>query len=181
MRIKIAGLCGSLRKDSYNRLALQFAQTVTPPEAELEILEIGALPFFNEDLESNPPPKVLNFKEKVKEASALIIATPEYNYSIPAVLKNALEWASRPPGHSPLENKPAAVMGASTGLVGTARAQNVLRQIGVHMNLLILNRPLVLISSAQDKFINGKLEDIKTKEKITELVQALINWTIKLH
>ncbi len=178
--IKIAGLCGSLRKDSYNRIALEFAKTVVPAEAELQILEIGNLPFFNEDLEVNPGQTVLDFKEKIKNADALLIATPEYNYSVPGVLKNALEWASRPPGHSSLENKPAAMMGASNGMVGTARAQNVLRQIGVHMNLLILNRPLVLISRAQDKFINGKLEDTKTKEKITELVQALLDWSKKL-
>jgi chromate reductase, NAD(P)H dehydrogenase (quinone) len=177
----IGALCGSLRKDSYNRKLLTIAQTLLPQQTRIEELNIAQLPFFNQDLESNPPLVVVNFRDKIITSDALLFVTPEYNYSIPGVLKNAIEWASRPYTSAVLNRKPAAIMGASNGQVGTARGQYHIRQMGVQTDMLILNRPEVMVSFAQEKFdANGNLTDEKTREKIKELLAALVDWTIKL-
>src|SRR5208283_5360145 len=122
-QISILGFAGSLRKDSLNRALLRAALEFVPPETKLEIFELDGIPLFNQDLESSVPIKVQDFKNKIKAADALLIVTPEYNYSVPGVLKNAIDWASRPPGDNSFDNKPAAIMSASTGILGGARAQ----------------------------------------------------------
>lgn len=180
-KLKIIGICGSLRKASYNRMALNTAQKNMPANVEFEIVEIGALPHFNQDLEENPPTSVITLRKKIKSADAILFAVAEYNYLVSSVLKNAVEWASRPYGKAVLDRKPVAMMGASTGMMGTGRAQYHLRQILVQTNSFVLNRPEVMISSVQDKFDqDGSLHDEKTLQKIKDLINALIDWTLKL-
>jgi chromate reductase len=180
-KISILGFAGSLRKGSFNRSLLRTAQEVVPQEAELESFDLEGIPPFNQDLENQPPQKVKEFKAKIRAADAILIVTPEYNYSIPGVLKNAIDWASRPYGDNALEGKPVALMGASIGMLGTARAQYHLRQSFVWLNMYPLNQPEVMVPFAQEKFdANGTLTDQKTKEKVKELLESLIRWTKKM-
>lgn len=180
-KIKILGFAGSLRKGSYNRALLRAAVKLSPPEIVIETFELDGIPGFNQDEEKNPSEKVREFKAKIKEADALLIATPEYNYSVPGVLKNAIDWASRPYGDNAFEGKPAAIMGASTGMIGTARAQYHLRQIFVFLDVLPINRPEVMVPFAQDKFdAEGDLKDPLTIELLQKLLGNLAGWTRKL-
>lgn len=180
-RLKILGIAGSLRKDSYNKALIRAAVELTPDEAEIEIFDIADVPLYNQDLEAARPPIVAELKNKIENADAILFATPEYNYSVPGVFKNAIDWASRPYGDNSWDGKPAAIMGASMGILGTARAQYHLRQVCVSLNLHLLNHPEVLVSSAKEKFDkDGKLIDEKTREKIRELLIALIAWTKRL-
>ncbi len=159
-KTKILGFAGSLRRGSYNRMALDIAARLVPQNTEMEIFDLEGIPTFNQDLEQNPPPKVKEFKAKIRAADAILIVTPEYNYSIPGVLKNAIDAASRPYGDNPFEGKPVAVMGASIGMAGTARAQYHLRQTFVFLNMFPINHPEVMISYAQEKFDDdGNLKD----------------------
>ena len=176
-KLKVLGIPGSLRKASYNLSALRAAQKLVPPEMEIEIFDLHGIPPFSEDDEKNPPARVVEFKRKIREADAILFATPEYNYSIPGVLKNAIDWASRPYGDSAWTGKPVALMGASSGMLGSARAQYHLRQVFVFLNVHALNQPEVLIANAAQKFdANGNLTDEKTKEMITRLLKALEDW-----
>ncbi|HZJ43769.1 MAG TPA: NAD(P)H-dependent oxidoreductase, partial [Pyrinomonadaceae bacterium] len=146
--ISILGFAGSLRKGSFNHLALRAAQNLLPDNASLEIFDINGLPGFNQDDEANPPEKVIDLKSRIRNADAILFVTPEYNYSVPGVLKNAIDWASRPYGDSAWTGKPVAVMGASVGALGTARAQYHLRQMFVFLNMHAVNQPEVMISNA---------------------------------
>jgi chromate reductase len=180
-KIRILGFAGSLRKGSYNKMALKVAAKLVPRDAEVEIFDLEGMPTFNQDLEQNPGPKVVEFKEKIRRADAILIVTPEYNYSIPGVLKNAIDCASRPYGDNAFEGKPVAVMGTSTGMLGTARAQYHLRQCFVFLNMLPINTPEVMIPYAQAKFDeNGNLKNAEEKERIRNLLQTLVDWTKKL-
>ncbi|NLB17454.1 MAG: NAD(P)H-dependent oxidoreductase [Syntrophomonadaceae bacterium] len=176
--IKILGFTGSLRRNSYNKAALRAAGELLPEGAILEIVDLAPIPFFNEDLEAEGVPQVVaDFKDKIATADALLICTPEYNYSIPPVLKNALDWASRG-RDNPLNDKPTAIMSASQGLFGGARAQYHLRQVAVILNLRLLNRPEVFIMSAAKKFDqDGKLIDDFSRRAMGSLLQALVDWT----
>lgn len=179
-KLKVLAICGSLRKGSYNKMILNEAIKVAPETMEIEIAEIGDLPLFNQDLEANPPASVVRFREQVKNAHALLFVTPEYNYSVTAVLKNVLEWGSRPYGSAVMNEKPVAIMGASTGMIGTGRAQYHLRQICVQINMYPLNKPEVIIPFVKEKFDeNGDLTYEKTRSKIKELLEALVVWTKK--
>ena len=173
--IKILGFTGSLRRNSFNKAALREAQALVPEGASLEIFDLAPIPFFNEDVEAQGwPAAVAQFRSAIAAADALLLVTPEYNYSIPPVLKNALDWASRGKD-SPLSGKPAAIMSASTGMLGGARAQYHLRQVGVVLNLQFLNRPEVFIANAAAKFDQeGRLTDAPTREVIRKLVNALV-------
>ncbi len=176
--IRILGFAGSLRKDSFNKSLLRAAIEVVPSDAKLETFDLEGIPPFNQDLETQPPEKVKEFKAKIRGADAILIATPEYNYSIPGVLKNAIDWASRPYGDNALEGKPVALMGASIGMLGTARAQYHLRQAFVWLNMYPLNQPEVMVPFANEKIDNdGNVTDPKTKEKIKELLESLVIWT----
>ena len=180
-KLSILGFAGSLRHGSFNSALLKAAREVVPSEAKLEIFDLAGIPLFNQDLEDRPVDKVKEFKTAIRGADALLIATPEYNYSMPGVLKNALDVASRPYGDNALDGKPVAIMGASIGMLGTARAQYHLRQSCVFLNMYPLNRPEVMVPFAQDKFDDtGRLTDSKTREKIAELLEALIAWTRRL-
>ncbi len=180
-KIKILGFAGSLRKVSYNKVILEAARQSVPPEAELEIFDLEGLPFFNQDLENKPPEKVKKFKAAIRAADGILIATPEYNYSIPGVLKNAIDVASRPYGDNAFQGKPVAVMGASIGMIGTARAQYHLRQCFVFLNMVPMNMPEVMVPFAQDKIdANGQLHDEATRKKIKEMVAAFVAWIQKV-
>jgi chromate reductase len=180
-KISILGFAGSLRKGSYNKSLLRAALEMVPAEAELEIFDLEGIPPFNQDLENQPPEKVKEFKAKIRAADAILIATHEYNYSIPGLLKNAIDNASRPYGDNAFDGKPAAMMGASIGMLGTARAQYHLRQSLVFLNMYPLNQPEVMVPFTQEKIDqNGQVTDQKTREKIKELLEALVIWTRKL-
>ena len=173
--IKIAGLTGSLRRDSYNKAALKAAGKLLPENAVLNIIDLSEIPFFNEDLEAQGlPASVSEFLEKLSEADAILISTPEYNYSIPPVLKNALDWASRG-DKLPLFGKPVAIMSASPSIFGGARVQYHLRQVCVALNLIPINKPEVFITSANKKFDEvGNLINESTKNLMKKLLEALV-------
>lgn len=179
--VKIAGLCGSLRSGSYNRAALDAALELAPEGVQIRVAEIGELPLYNEDLRKDGyPPTVETFREALRWADAFLFVTPEYNYSIPGVLKNAIDWGSRPP-EQPFAGKAAAVMGASMGLLGTARAQYHLRQMGVFLELQFVNRPEVMIGQVASKVdADGKLTDPATREFIGKLMVSLRDFTLRL-
>jgi chromate reductase len=179
--ISILGFAGSLRKGSFNKALLRAALELVPEDAKLEIFDLEGIPPFNQDFESRPPAKVKQFKTKIRKADAILIATPEYNYSIPGVLKNAIDWASRPYGDNAFEGKPVAVMSASGGMLGGARAQYHLRQTFVFLNMHAVNKPEVIVTFADEKIDeDGNVTDKKTKEKIRQLLESLIVWTRRL-
>lgn len=179
--ITILGFAGSLRKGSYNKALLRAAVELKPKDAELEIFNIDGIPLFNQDLEAHVPEKVKDFKTKIRAADAILIATPEYNYSMPGVLKNAIDWASRPYGDNSFEDKPVAIMGASPGGFGTARAQYHLRQICVFLNMHTVNKPEVFVAFAHTKIDeNGRVMDEETRERIKQLLESLVSWTRRL-
>ena len=179
--VNILGFAGSLRKGSYNKALLRAALELAPKGAGLEIFDLEGIPLFNEDLENQPSEKVKEFKAKIRAADAILIATPEYNYSIPGVLKNAIDCASRPYGDNAFEHKPVAIMGASIGMAGSARAQYHLRQCFVFLTCFALNQPEVMVPFAQEKIDkDGKVTDQETREKIRELLESLIVWTNRL-
>ena len=180
-KIRILGFAGSLRKASYNKAMLQAALEVLPDDALLDIFDLEGIPLFNQDFEQKPPEKVKQFKQGIRAADAILIATPEYNYSIPGVLKNAIDWASRPHGDNAFEDKPVAIMSASGSMLGGARAQYQLRQTFVWLNMHALVRPEVIVNYADKKIDkNGRLTDEETRKRIRELLQALISWTKRL-
>jgi chromate reductase len=179
--IRIGGIAGSLRKGSFNRAALRAAVGLLPTDTVLDIFDLDGIPGFNEDDEPSFPSAARSFKEKVKAADAILIVTPEYNYSVLGVLKNAIDWASRPYGESAWSGKPVAIMGASPGMLGTARAQYHLRQSFVFLNMFPLNQPEVMIANAADKFDeHGTLKDVETAQKIKKPLEALVDWTRRL-
>jgi len=169
--IKILGIAGSLRKASFNRLALKAAQGLVPAGATLDIVDLPDLPGFNQDNEKAPPAAVTELKAKIRAADAILLVTPEYNYSVPGVLKNAIDWCARPYGDSAWKGKPVAIMGASTGVLGTARAQYHLRQSLVFLDMPAVNQPEVMISGAAAKFdAAGTLTDDMAKKLIGQLL-----------
>jgi len=179
--VRILGIAGSLRRNSYNRAALRAATELVPEGASIEIFELDGIPGFNEDEERNPPAKVAELKRLVREVDAILFVTPEYNYSVPGVLKNAIDWASRPYGDSAWNGKPAAIMGASVGAIGTARAQYHLRQMMVFLNMFPVNQPEVMIANASQRFdAHGNLTDEATKNFIRQLLQSLVDWTRRI-
>jgi chromate reductase len=179
--LTILGIPGSLRRASFNRAALRAAQQLTPADATLEVFTLDGIPPFNQDEEQPLPPRVAELKARVRAADAVLFATPEYNYSVPGVLKNAIDWASRPFGDSAWAGKPVAVMGASVGALGTARAQYHLRQSFIYLNMFPLNQPEVMIATAAERFdAQGTLTDEKAKELIRRLLAALVAWTRQL-
>jgi len=177
----ILGIAGSLRKQSFNRALLRAAQELTPEGARMDIFELEGIPPFNQDEESTPPAKVSDLKQQVRSADAILLVTPEYNYSVPGVLKNAIDWASRPYGDSAWNGKPVALMGATVGTVGTARAQYHLRQMFVFLNMYAVNQPEVMLSNAHKHFDqDGKLIDETAKKLMRQLLEELMSWTRRL-
>lgn len=174
--IKVLGFAGSLRQASYNRALLSAAQEVAPQGMSLEIFDLTPIPLYNADVEKQGLPEaVRDFKERIAAADALLIATPEYNHSIPGLLKNAIDWASRPNNNSPLLGKPLAIMGAGGGS-GTANAQRHLRQVAAHRRMPVLDAPVIMFAHAVDKFevdTRARLVHEPSRARIRELLLAL--------
>jgi chromate reductase len=165
----VVGFAGSLRRGSYNRALLGTATEVAPPVLHIDIHELDGIPLYNGDVEAGGvPPSVIQLREAIGKADALLIATPEYNHGVPGVLKNTIDWLSRPPENSALNGKVAAVMGASRGITGTARGQSQLRQSFVFTNTYTLLQPEVLVGRAHEKFdADGRLVHQATRDVLT--------------
>ena len=174
-KLQILGVVGSLRQGSYNRAALKVAQELVPDGVVLDLMELHGLPIFDQDRELLPSPLVLEFKRRILAADAILFATPEYNHSISGALKNAIDWASRPCGNSVWQGKPAAVMGASSGNLGTARAQTHLREILMALDMPVVTQPEVMIANAAQRFdAAGRLGDEGIRNLIRTLLAALV-------
>ena len=172
--IHIVGFAGSLRQKSYNKALLKVAREYLPDDAELEVIPLDDIPLFNEDLVPDPPEPVRNFKKKISEADALLIAVAEYNYSVSGVLKNAIDWAAWPIATTPLKGKLAAIMGTG-GRFGTVRAQLNLRQTLLYTDTRVLLKPEVYIEKNWEKFDSeGNLTDQHARQSIEALVTALV-------
>ncbi len=171
-QVKLAGIAGSLRRGSYNAALLREAQALAPPDTHIDIVDLGPLPLYNRDLEHDGfPPPVEEFRQALTAADGLLIATPEYNYSIPGVLKNAIDWASRSPD-SPLDGKSMAIMGAG-GRFGTVRAQMHLREIALHNSMRVMIDPEVFVAGAWRAFDDqGRLSDERLRERVSQLMAA---------
>jgi len=177
-KLHIIGFAGSLRKGSYNKMLLNAAKELSQEQMLIEEFDISEIPMFNSDVEKIGVPKVVKeLKDKIRSADGLLIATPEYNYSIPGVLKNTIDWLSRTPKDTPLHLKPVAMMGGSGGISGTIRAQGHLRQILAHSNMLDLKKPEVLVTKIQEKFDeNGVLTDEALKQHLIRFTNSFDNW-----
>jgi chromate reductase len=176
--LTVLGFAGSLRRASYNRALLRALQEEMPAGMKLDIFEIGEIPLYNEDVEAEGEPEsVAHFKQAIREADGLIIATPEYNHGVPGVTKNAIDWASRPPRQAPLNGKPVAILGASPGITGTARGQSQLRQAFEFTNSYCMPQPEILVYQAHQKFDEeGRLTDAKTREFLGKFLAAFGQW-----
>ena len=174
-QITILGIAGSLRKDSYNKGALRAAQSLCPEGAKLEVYDIAGLPLFNQDEEKNPTPKVSEFKQKIRAADAILLVTPEYNYGVPGVMKNALDVASRPYGDNAWSGKPVALMSAALSVAGGIRAQYQIRQSFIFLNMDAVVQPEVAIGNATQRFDDkSNLTDETSKKLIRQLLENLI-------
>jgi chromate reductase len=178
----VVGFAGSLRRGSYNRALLRTAKDLAPPSLQIMICELDGIPLYNDDIEAaGAPPSVVRLREAVRESDALLIATPEYNHGVPGVLKNTIDWLSRPPRNNALNGKIAAVMGASLGMTGTARGQAQLRQALGATNTYALLQPEVLVAHAHEKFdADGRLTHQATREVLATFLQRFID-LITLH
>ena len=180
--IVVVGIAGSLRRHSYNRGLIRAAAAVAPAGVTVRIFDLDGVPLYNQDVEdAGEPQMVVQMKREIAAADALLIATPEYNHGVPGVLKNAIDWASRPRRTSPLLDKPVAVMGASPGRGETARAQAQLRDAFVFTGACVMPLPEVMVGEAASRFDDqGNLIDPGTREAVARLVEALRVWTIRL-
>jgi chromate reductase len=180
-QVRIVGIAGSLRKGSLNAATLRAACEAAPDGMTIDVFDIAPIPLYNEDVRAEGfPAPVQQLRDRIKAADGLLIVTPEYNYSVPGVLKNAIDWASRPP-EQPFDGKPVAIMGASPGAFGTARAQYHLRQCFVFLNGLVMNRPEVMIPGAAGKFdAEGKLTDAQTRDFIAAQLKAFKDWIARV-
>jgi chromate reductase len=178
--VRILGVAGSLRRGSLNAATLRAAQSLAPAGMAIDIFDIAPVPLYNEDVRAvGFPGAVEEFRTRIKAADGLLIVTPEYNYSVPGVLKNAIDWASRPP-EQPFQGKPVGIMGASPGAMGTSRAQYHLRQCFVFLDGLVMNRPEVMIPGAAQKFdAEGRLTDETTRDFIAAYLKAFHAWVIR--
>lgn len=185
-KVRVLGIAGSLRTKSYNRALLRAAQELAPAEMEIHIFDNATLekiPAYDEDIRQQGDPETVEIlKNEIDQADALLFAIPEYNHAMSGVLKNAVDWVSRPPRSSPLDGKPVALMGASLGMAGTARAQMSFRQICVFTNMHPVNKPEVLVGNAQQRFDSegGRLIDEDSRKFIRQLLEALLDWTRRL-
>ena len=178
-QVRILGVAGSLRRNSYNKLLLKAASKLLPPSIELQIFEIDKIPLYNQDMEAmSLPEEVKVFKRKIEAADALLISTPEYNHSFPGVLKNAIDWASRPYGHNSFDGKPTAVISAAPGLFGGIAAQDHLKQVLLALNTRLVPQPAVVVSLVQEKIDqDGNILDLNTEQFMLQLIMNLVNLT----
>ena len=175
---EIVGIAGSLRRDSFNRALLQAATQLAPSSLHITVHDLLPIPLYNADVESQGiPDPVSALRNALKAADGLLIATPEYNHGVPGVLKNAIDWLSRPPKGSALDGKPAAIMGASPGMTGTARGQSQLRQAFVFTNTYAMTQPEVLVGRAAEKFdVGGVLTDEATRRFLGQFLEHFSAW-----
>jgi chromate reductase len=180
--IRVLGFAGSLRKSSYNKQLLRTAGKLVPDFTQLELFEIDSIPLYNQDAEVlGVPQSVMTFKAKIKNADALLIATPEYSHSFPGVLKNAIDWASRPYGDNSFDGKPVAVLSATPGFFGGTAAQDQLKQVLMALNMHPITQPAVIVTSAQEKFDpDGNLTDPNARLFIKLLLANLVGFARKL-
>ena len=176
--LTVLGIAGSLRRGSYNRALLRSARSLAPDDMRLDLFDLHDVPLYDADVEKQGDPEPVSaLKRRIREADALVIATPEYQHSLPGVLKNALDWASRPPKDPPLRRMPIAMMGATPGRYGTARAQAELRKVLAYNDAIVLNRPEVLVANAGETFDEtGELVDETARELVRELLASLGWW-----
>ena len=181
-KLDVLGIAGSLRAGSFNRSLLRAAQELAPAGMQITAFDLAPIPLYNADVEAKGDPEPVGaLKSAIRRADALLIVTPEYNFGMPGVLKNAIDWASRPPRSSVLMGKPAAIMGATPGMGGTGRAQLQLRQAFLFTQTLAVLSPEVLVARAGEKFdAAGRLTDEKTRQIVGQLLQALADWTARL-
>jgi chromate reductase len=180
--VRILGVSGSGRKKSFNSALLRAAKELLPQNSTLEIFDVSGFPLFNQDKERNPPPEVGEFKRKVREADAILFATAEFNFSISAQMKNAIEWANRPGEDNSWDGKPAAIVSASTAIRGGARAQLHLRQIMADLNVYPINQPQLYVGKAGDAFDSElRLSDEKYRKTLKELLEALVEWAVRMN
>jgi chromate reductase, NAD(P)H dehydrogenase (quinone) len=177
---KVGYFVGSLSSTSINRILSRSLIRLAPPDLEFTEIPIGNLPLYSPDHDADYPPEARALKDAIAGSDALLFVTPEYNRSIPGALKNAIDWASRPPPESPLRGKPAAIMGASGGISGTMRMQYHLRQIFVFTQTHVLLAPEVIIPRAAERFQDGRLADESTRALIGKQLAALREWTLRL-
>jgi chromate reductase len=175
MKYNIIAFSGSLRKESYNTKLVKAFKALAPENVEVKIISIGDLPFINQDLENDLPQPVKDLHAVIEKADGVIFATPEYNRSYSPVLKNAIDWGSRPQGKNKWKQKPVAVVGCTPYLLGAFGAQNHLRQVLMYVDMIPLQQPEFYLGSVADKFDDdGNLKDTETKKKINEVWNALI-------
>lgn len=172
--MNIIAISGSLRKDSFNTALLRNLQALAPAGMEIIIADISGLPLYNQDDEGAYPEVAQALKDKIASADSIIFATPEYNRSIPGVLKNAIDWVSRPYGQNSFAKKPVLVAGVSIGKIGTAIAQSHLRQVLTHLDMQVIGQPEIYLGPAQDIFdAEGNITDESTKELLTKALEVL--------
>src|SRR4051794_28024442 len=176
--LRVLAFAGSLRTGSFNRSLVRAARELAPPDVTIDAFDLSGIPLYNGDVEANGDPEpVAAFKQAIRAADALLIATPEYNHGAPGVMKNAIDWASRPPRQAPLDGKPVGILGASPGMTGTARGQSQLRQAFEFTNSYCMPQPEVLVFHAHEKFDQqGKLTDEKTREFVSKYLVAFATW-----
>jgi chromate reductase len=173
---KIAVLVGSLRKESLTRKVAKTLMLLAPPTLEMEIVDIGQLPLYNQDDEANPPPTYTEFRNKIKEFDGILFCTPEYNRSVPAALKNAIDVGSRPSGHSVWNGKPCAVVSASPGTLGGFGANHHLRQSLMAVNMPAMARPEAYLANVGKQFDGDTLTNDATKALLQTFVDAFATW-----
>jgi chromate reductase, NAD(P)H dehydrogenase (quinone) len=179
--LRVIGVAGSLRAGSYNRALLRAAQEMAPDALRIEVADLIDLPMFNADVDARgTPAAVTELRILIRDADALLLVTPEYNHGVPGVLKNAIDWLSQPLRGNVLEGKPTAIMGASTGLAGTARAQSQLRQSFVLTNTPVMLQPEVLVGRAQERFdTGGRLTDEPTRRFLGLFLDQFAAWLVR--
>lgn len=181
--LSVLGLAGSLRGGSFNRRLLQAAVELAPDGMQIEPFGLASIPLYNADLDTDAdrPDPVRRLKEAVARADAVLIATPEYNHGVPGVLQNAIDWVSRPAARSPLKEKPVAIMGASQGAVGTARAQQKLTLVLMSTLAYVMPHPGILVANASDKFDEeGRLIHPPTRKFLGSFLEQLAEWTARV-
>jgi chromate reductase len=179
--LRVIGIAGSLRAGSFNRALLRASQELGPQHVRIDIADLADIPLFNADVDARATPAAVRaLRTSIQAADGLLLVTPEYNHGVPGVLKNAIDWLSQPLRSNVLQNKPTAIMGASTGLAGTARAQTQLRQSFVLTNTPVMLQPEVLVGRAQDRFdATGRLIDEATREFVAEFLRQFATWLVR--
>ncbi len=182
-KTRILGVAGSLRKDSYNRALLGAIAGIAPDGIEVEIYELNNIPLYNQDIDTpeSMPESVRDFKRRIKEADAILFVTPEYNRSIPGVLKNAIDWASRPYNDNSFDDKPVATIGATDGMLGTAVVQYHLREVFSFLNAHPMERPQLFISGISKKLAGGKVQDEELKRLLLLFINNLALWAARIN